>query len=113
MNSSFEINNKQALIKINAQLYSKEVIFQATYVLLDDFYFFLDLNEGYFEISMKPKEKTLNKEEFEKEILNFYDELIEAAAYLEQLKKTSGIREALLEGALFSQKKLDEENKKE
>ena len=112
MNSSFEINNHEALIKINSELYEKDVLLQATYTLLEEFYFLLDLKDNYFIVSMKSKEKKLSVEEFEKEILRFYDELIEAAAYIEQLKKTSGIREALLESALFSQKKLDEDNNK-
>ncbi len=111
MNSAYEIRENHALIKINSNLYEKEVLLNASYSLLDDFYFLLDENENYFEIFMRPKEKTLNFEEFEKEILNFFDELIESSAYIDQLKRTSGIRESILESALFSQKKLDENNK--
>ncbi|MEC8220676.1 MAG: hypothetical protein VX028_01275 [Nanoarchaeota archaeon] len=107
MNSSFEIKDNCAYIKINSELYTKDILFQASYVLLDEFYFFIDKEDGYFSISMKPREGEISEEV----ILVFYDELIEASAYVEQLKKTSGIREALLESALFSQKKLDEEQK--
>ncbi len=105
MNSHFEIKEDTAFITINSDLYSKEVLFQASYVLLDDFYFFIDRDKTNFLVSMKAKEKIISEDD----ILLFFDELIEASAYLEQLKKTSGIREALLESALFSQKKLDEE----
>ncbi|MEC8339963.1 MAG: hypothetical protein VXZ40_05015 [Nanoarchaeota archaeon] len=107
MNSNFEIKENCAFIKINSELYTKDILFQASYVLLDEFYFFIDKEEDYFFISMKPREGEISEEN----ILVFYDELIEASAYVEQLKKTSSIREALLESALFSQKKLDEDNK--
>lgn len=98
------IENNMLILKIHKDMYSKEVLFHTAYVLLEDFYFFFDLQDDYFvlEIRLKRESGDVVKklQESEKKIL---DELVESAAYLKQLEKTSSIRELLLEKALLTQ----------
>ncbi len=107
MKTNFEIKDNIALIKINKNIYPKEVIIQATYVKLDEYYFLIDEDNDYFIITMKYKE-TENKNISESSIYGFFDELIESMSYIDQLKRTSKIREIILERALLGQT-LDDE----
>ena len=113
MNSNYEILDDGVLVKINSKMYSKEILLHASYVLLDKFYFLLDIKGDYFEVFIKSREDTLKEDLIEECVMLFLDELIESAAYIDQLKRTSGIRESILESALFSQKNLDELNQEE
>lgn len=99
MKTNFEINDNIATIKINKEIYPKEVITQTTYVMIENFYFLVDLDENYFIIEMKKKEGNLE----EKDVYQFFDELIESQSYLDQLKRTSQIRQTILERALLTQ----------
>lgn len=104
MKSNFEILDGEVIIKINKNIYPKEVIVQATYVKLENFYFLIDEEEGYFIISMKFKEKGSNtKENLERAVYEFFDELIESQSYLDQLKRTTDLRQIILEKALLAQ----------
>lgn len=104
MNKNFEIKNNEVLIKVNKNIYSKEVLVQASYVKLEDFYFLIDEKDGYYYVSMRYKEKEMNNEEnLEKAAYEFFDELIESASYIEQLKRTSDLRQTILEKALLEQ----------
>lgn len=105
MNQNSEIENNSVHIKLNEEMYSKEVLFHASYVLLEQYYFYFDKKNGYFEIQITPKTPIENQQQL-KEIENkFLQELVESAAYLKQLEKTSGIRQLLLERALLTQTK--------
>lgn len=104
MEKNFSIDNGVAIIKVNKNIYPKEVISQTTYVLLEDYYFLIDEEDKYYTIEIRGK----NKEITEEDILSFLDELIESQSYLDQLKRTNGVREKILEAALIGQK-----NKKE
>ncbi|MDA3856066.1 MAG: His-Xaa-Ser system protein HxsD [Candidatus Woesearchaeota archaeon] len=108
MKTHFEINVWAAIIRINKEIYPKEVLIQASYVKLSDFFFFLDQEEDYFIVNMKFKEKEGTKAELETAVYEFFDELIESQSYLDQLKRTSKIREIILEKALLGQT-LDDE----
>jgi His-Xaa-Ser system protein HxsD len=106
---NFELNSNKnyARIKISKEIYDKEVIIHATYVLLDKYYFLVDVDnkENNFIIHMwAKKENSLSK----KDVLSFFDELIETNSYLKQLENTKDLREILLERALLTQK-IDEE----
>lgn len=104
MKSNFEILETEAILKINKNIYPKEVIIQATYVKLENFYFLIDEEEGYFVISMKFKEKEHNtNENLQRAVYEFFDELIESQSYLDQLKRTSDLRQIILEKALLAQ----------
>ncbi len=109
MEQNFEIKNNILTIKINKNIYPKEVIIQTTYVLLDDFYFLIDEEDKYYIITIKYKEENSNtKENLKKAAYKFFDELIESQSYIDQLKRTSKIREIILEKALLGHT-LDEE----
>ena len=104
MKSGFEIKNDEVIIKINKNIYNKEVLIQATYVKLEDFYFLIDEEDDYFLILMKYKERIENtKENLEKAVYEFFDELIESESYLNQLTRTTNLRQIILEKALLSQ----------
>lgn len=105
MKTNFTIDGDEAIIKINKNIYPKEVIVQATYVKLDKFYFLIDEDENYFIVSMRFKEE---KGDLKNAIYEFFDELIESASYLDQLKRTSEIRQTILEKALLTQSLGDE-----
>ena len=97
MQKNFKIENREANISINKNIYEKNTLLHATYVKLEKFYFLVDEDEKNYIISMRKKEGNIE----EKDVLEFFDELIESAAYLEQLKKTSSIRQTILEKALI------------
>ena len=100
MTKNFNIVDNVATIKVNKKIYNKDVIMQTTYVLIEKYYFFVDLDEKNFIIEIRPKEeKTIE----EKDVLIFLDELIESSSYIDQLKRTSKTREIILEKALLSQ----------
>ena len=89
-------------LKFSTKIYTKEILFEACYILLDDYYFYLDLKDDDFIVTIFQKDKNFDKE---KAISLFLDELIETCAHNEQLKNTQKLREVLLEKALlpFSQ----------
>lgn len=99
MKSNFKIIDDMAEIKINKNLYPKTAITQTTYVLLDKYFFIIDLDENYYIINMKKKEGTIQEED----IYFFLDELIQSQSYLDQLEKTKDIRQTILERALLTQ----------
>lgn len=107
MKTSFEINDDEVLIKINKNIYPKEVLIQASYVKLDEFYFLVDENDNYYVVSMRYKQ-TDEKGDLKKAVYEFFDELIEAQSYIDQLKRSSKVREIILERALLGQT-LDDE----
>jgi His-Xaa-Ser system protein HxsD len=106
MKHNFEIIDNAAVIKINKEIYTKEVIIQATYVKLEEAYFLIDQKEEYFLINIKLKDNT--KLDLKDTVYSFFDELIESQSYIDQLKRTSKIREIILERALLGQT-LDDE----
>jgi len=104
MKSNFEIKDGEAILKINKNIYSKEIIVQATYVKLENYYFLIDEEDKYYIISIKYKNNELNiYQKLEFAIYEFLDELIEAQSYIDQLKRTTEIRQIILEKALLSQ----------
>ena len=102
MKDKFEIKDNVAIIKINKNIYPKEVLTQATYVKLEEYYFLIDEEDNRYIIEMQLKNE---KEIGEKDVKEFFDELIESQSYIDQLKRSSKIRQTILERALFSQKK--------
>jgi len=102
MNSNFEIKDNIAIIKINKEIYPKEVLIQASYIQLEKYYILIDKDKDYFIVSLKFKEENENND-LEKAVFEFFDELIEAQSYLNQIQRTSKIREVILEQALLGQ----------
>lgn len=101
MEKNVILNDDNIIIKINKEIYSKEIILQSTYVLLDKYYFIIDIENDYWLITIKNKKE--NSKLTKQDALNFFDELIESASYLDQLKRTSKIRETILEKAILAQ----------
>ena len=102
MKTNYEIEGDVAIIRINKNIYPKKVLIQATYVLIDEFYFLIDEDNESFIVNMKFKEDG-QKEKLEGAVFRFFDELIESQAYIDQLSRTSKLREIILERALLGQ----------
>ncbi len=94
----YKYDNGSYVFRINKEVYSKEVLLQVAYVLLEDLTMFLDADDKYFYIYAKPK-NDLDEERIVEMIM---DELVEANAYIDQMKRTKEIREILLEKALLT-----------
>lgn len=102
MNKNFEIQNDEAIIKISKNIYEKKILLQTAYIKLEKYYILIDDDEKNYIISIKYKdEKENTKEKLKKAVYEFFDELIETASYIEQLKNTEKIRTTLLESALL------------
>jgi His-Xaa-Ser system protein HxsD len=105
MKDNFVIDNNESIITINKEIYSKEILIQATYVKLEELYFLIDVEDDNYIISLRFKDSKNNtKENLEKATLEFFDELIESASYLDQLKRSSKVREKILQAALLGSK---------
>lgn len=106
MKKNFTISDAEAIIKINKNIYSKEVLLQAAYVKLENIYFLIDEEGENYIITLSFKDENKNDaKNLEIAVYEFFDELIESASYLDQLKRTSNIREKILSAALLGQKK--------
>lgn len=105
MNKNLVISNEDATITINKNMYPKEVLVQACYVMLDECYFLIDEQKNNYIITLSLKNKKNNLKE---KALQFFDELIEAQSYIDQLKRTSEIRQIILEKALLPQNPLED-----
>lgn len=93
-----ELDKQFIEVKLNTSLYTKEVIFETCYILLDDYYFFVDLQEDEYVVKIFEKQNDFDKEIATK---TFLDELIETTAQKQKIKETQKIREVLLEKALL------------
>ncbi|NQZ84927.1 MAG: hypothetical protein HRU03_04350 [Nanoarchaeales archaeon] len=100
MKTSFDIKDGEAIVRINKNIYSKEIIVQTTYVLLNKYYFLIDCDKDYWIVSIRPKE---GDDISQKSVYRFFDELIESSSYLDQMKNTSEIRQMILERAILTQ----------
>ena len=103
MKNNFTIDGDEAILKINKNIYTKEVLVQACYVKLENFYFLIDEEGDNFVISMKYKEEDKDND-LQKACYEFFDELLESQSYIDQLKRTSEIRQTILERALMTQR---------
>ncbi|MEM4367972.1 MAG: hypothetical protein QXO21_03030 [Candidatus Anstonellales archaeon] len=99
---NFKINKKEklAIISVNPKIYPLEVIYSAGYVFLDRAYVILD-GDPEKEIFIKLIAKS-KQEDIEKLALDFNNELLNYAVYVVQAARTSGIRQAIVERALFT-----------
>lgn len=110
MNKNIEIKKDFVRVKINSKIYSKDVLTQTAYVLIEKYYFLIDVIEDNFIVIIKPKKKTKSALELEKIAFEFFEELIESISYINQLKKTSKLREIILQRALLTQKTNNKNN---
>ncbi len=109
MKNNYRVDGNEIIIRVNKNIYPKEVIIQTTYVMLEDFYFLIDEDDSNYVVYMKQKKDSNLKGSFEDFVYSFFDELVESQSYLDQLKRTSAIRQTILEKALLSQTLDDDE----
>lgn len=93
------MERKVSELKINSKIYSKEIVYSAIYVFLEDAYFLLD-GDPEAEITVKIFEKNgKNPEEIKMELMN---EMINYGSYFSKLKANKEIVKTIMERALFS-----------
>jgi His-Xaa-Ser system protein HxsD len=89
-------------IILNKNIYPLDVVFSASYFLMDKAYFLFDEDkEGNYLVNIEPKEKNDN---IEKE---FKEELLACLTYKNQVENTKEIRETILKRALLLGEKTD------
>lgn len=84
-------------IKYQEELYPKEVLIKAAYHFIDHAYIHIDKSDGYFIVSITPKEESLpiSQGDFDNEML------MQAARYVVSIR-TKNIREITLARAMAS-----------
>ncbi len=97
-----------AELRLDSRVYEKDVIFSAAYMITESAFVIIDYeeskahkdrkakNSGYYIVKIKAKRGRSIK----KAVDNFNSELLSYAFYKEQLKKTIGLRHAILSAAL-------------
>lgn len=109
--------NEQNIVTLNSEIYSTDVVFSATYVLIDKGYFKLDLDGKNITVEIIPKKGFL-VENLKNELLN---ELVNYSCYKNQLNANKNIRDAIIQRSLvtndptlseITEEDLDEETKK-
>jgi His-Xaa-Ser system protein HxsD len=107
MNNSINLpvikeNEGICIIKLTPKTYDINVIYTAAYAFIDKAYFLFDGDpEKEIEVIIKPKKK----EDLENIGFEFYNELLNYAVYNSKSQQTKDIRTALIQKALFSEKK--------
>ena len=102
MEDIFQVVDGSLVLRLNSNLYTKDVLFHAAYVLVEDFYFHFDIEGDYYVVRLTPKKKY--DEDGLKNLGNiFLEELVESKGYIDQMSRTAGIRETLLQRALMTQ----------
>lgn len=94
------VNNDYILVTVNPKVYSLDIVQSAAYVLMDRAYVIIDGNpEEKILVELKPTDK---KENLEKLGRDFNNELLNYAVYKIQAERTKGIREKIVQRALFT-----------
>lgn len=95
----FQVNGGSAVIRLNSSLYSLDVIYAVSYVLLEKAYIILDGDaKKEILVIIKPRRKDNLKE-----LVNeFYDKLIDYSFYKSQSEKNADIRKQIIERALLT-----------
>ncbi len=97
--SNFEIfeDDEFAVISINPEIFSLEVIYSATYTFLDKAYFIFEGDpEKEVSVKVKPKEDL----DLEKLVYRIQNELVNYAVYIVQASRNQGVRNAIISRAL-------------
>jgi len=91
----------KAIVSINPKVFPLEVIYAATYVLLDKAYFIIDGDpEKDIRVIIRAKDEKAREKELEKIALQLHDELVNYANYVVQAARNQGVREAIIKRAL-------------
>ena len=95
---TIQTDNDYAIVKINPKIYNMEIIYSAAYILIDKAFIILDGDpEKEVLVEIRKKNKEDNLEEL---IIEFNEELLNYAVYINQANRTNVIREILLNKAL-------------
>jgi His-Xaa-Ser system protein HxsD len=89
-----------AVFSINPKIYPLDLIYSASYVLMDKAYIFLD-GDPQAEILVELRKKDGIKISLKQIVFDFNDELLNYAVYKQQSEKNKGIREAILRKILL------------
>jgi His-Xaa-Ser system protein HxsD len=84
-----------ATFSVNPKIYPLDLIYSASYILMDKAYIFLD-GDPQTEILVELRRKEGTKESLKKIVFDFNDELLNYAVYKQQSEKNKGVREAIL-----------------
>ncbi|MBN1386385.1 hypothetical protein JW968_05430 [Candidatus Woesearchaeota archaeon] len=88
----------RAIIKVNAQIYNKDIVLNAAYVFLDKHYVLIDGNpEDEISVELIPKDGS----DPEKAALEFSNELVNYAEYHAQQERNKSIRDMIVHRALY------------
>lgn len=100
---NIKINEKEgyALFSINPKIYPLDLIYSASYILMDKAYIFLD-GDPEEEIIVELRRKDENNQELKKLVYDFNNELLNYAVYKQQSEKNKPIREAILQKILLT-----------
>jgi len=94
-----KVENEYAIINVNPNIYSLNVVRSAAYVFMDRAYVIIDGDpKSQIVVKLKPK----NKEDVRKLGLDFYNELLSYAHYSDRVKDNIEIIKMILQRALFS-----------
>lgn len=100
---NIKIDEKEGfvLFSLNPKIYSLDIIYSASYVLMDKAYIFLD-GDPTTEILVEIRKKDETKESLKQIVYCFNNELLNYAVYKTQSEKNKGIREALLQKIILT-----------
>jgi len=106
-NFDIDTDSKTVTIAVNPKIYPLEVVYSAAYTFLDRSYVIID-GDPDKEILVQLKAKN-NDENLEILAQNFNNELVGYAVYVVQAARTSTIRQTIVERALKTVDKVEEE----
>ena len=101
---NFEVDEKNntVLVSINPKIYPIEVIFSASYMLLDKAFVVIDGDPGIqVVVSLRPR----NKEKLDQLARSFNDQLLNYAVNNAESKKTEKLREEIIKQAFTGHSK--------
>jgi len=94
-------DEKYVLLSLNPSIYPLEVVYAASYIMMEKCYVVLDGDpKQELIVTIRPKNPELELEKIARE---FNDELINYATHLEQSKKTASLRDAMVKRAFLTQ----------
>ena len=100
---NLKINEKEgyALFSINPRIYPLDIIYSASYILMDKAYIFLD-GDPEEEILVEIRKKEEIEEDLKQVVYAFNNELLNYAVYRKQSERNKKIRETILQKILLA-----------
>jgi len=96
---NIKIGEGFALFSVNPKIYSLDIIYSASYILLDKAYILLDGDPGT-EIKVEIRAK--KGQDLKELVYEFNNQLLNYAVYKVQSERNKGLREAILNRVLFT-----------